>query len=140
MYVRIKRDMLTLFFTVDASTTVDELKPRLFDEVAFQVDQERDTPGDRPVVGTVLCEPSARVSSASDITLALCRCLQDENKSDLTAEDWKERETVVGVETRILAGSTTIADGKVENDDVLCIVLPGENAESVFRKTLAIAE
>jgi hypothetical protein len=40
----------------------------------------------------------------------------------------------------MLAGSTTIADGKVENDDVLCIVLPGENAESVFRKTLAIAE
>ena len=141
MYFRIKREILTLFFTVDASTMVDELKARVFDSVAFQVDdQESLTPGERPVVGTVVCEPSARVSSAGDITLALCRCLPDENKSDRTAEDWKEREADVRVETRILAGNATIADSNLENDDVLCIVLPGENAESVFRKTLAIAE
>ena len=144
MYVRIKRERLTLFFTVDASTTVDELKARLFDAVAFEVDQDSERPGERPVVGSVVCDPGARVSSAGDITLALCHCLPDEDKNDrtagdMTAEDWKEHETEIQVETRIIAGSTTIADSKVENDDVICIVLPGEHPESVFRKTLASA-
>ena len=148
MYVRIKRELLTLFFTVDASTTLDEIKDRLFDSLAFEVDHESETPGERPVVGTVVCETDARISSAGDITLALCRRLPDDDKNDrndrnaadVTAEGGREPETDVRVETRILAGSSSIADSKVENDDVICIVLPGEDVETVFKRILASVE
>ena len=141
MYVRIKRERLTLFFTVDASTTVDEVKARLFESLAF-VDRERgeedDTKNGKPVVGQVVCDTGVRITSAGDIGLALCRYLPaDSRESGDAGTDRQEQEADMPVETRTLAGNATIADSKVENDDILCIVLPGENADAVFRKTAA---
>jgi hypothetical protein len=144
MYIRVKRDRLTLFFTVEPSDTVHAVKARAYDSLLF-VPPGSGTAcqgGDKAVVGTVVCDTGVEIASDSDICLALCRCPPDDRVGN--GEKGQDTTEEVRVETRVLDDRMTLADSKVENDDVLCIVLRSsdgwEDADCIFKQTLAAGD
>lgn len=131
MYLRIKRDRLTLFLHVEASDHVRSLKETVFASI-YWVSSDGATNDDKPVVGTVTSD--APVTSPGDFSLALCRCLPAGINADSVST---QEATPLQVET-IMLGDVSLVDSKVENDDILCVVLAGEDPEDVFRRTMAL--
>ena len=131
MYLRIKRDRFTLFLHVEASDRVRSLKETVFASICW-VSSDGATNDDKPVVGTVTSD--APVTSPGDFSLALCRCLPAGINAD---SDSTQEATPLQVET-IMLGDVSLVDSKVENDDILCVVLAGEDPEDVFRRTMAL--
>ena len=127
MYIRVKRDRLTIFVQVGASDTVHKIKQSLFDSLVFRSSVSSDdvnTDQDRcEALATIVYDDDTvytRVQSADDIALVHCR-YSKEDISPQQEEEHQGRES--SAETTLLDGFKTLVDSKVENDDIVWIAL-----------------
>ena len=125
MHIRVKRDRLTIFAQVGATDTIHKIKRSLFDSLVFSrraIDDE--TSGIRSeALATISYDGTTmydRVQSADDIGLVHCRwwCTRGEEDSSSLAQEDQQR-----LETTLLDDVKTLVDSKVENDDIVYIVL-----------------
>jgi len=124
MHIRVKRDRLTIFAQVGATDTIHKIKRSLFDSLVFSrraTDDE--TSGIRSeALATISYDGTTmydRVQSADDIGLVHCRwCTRGEEDSSSLAQEDQQR-----LETTLLDDVKTLVDSKVENDDIVYIVL-----------------
>lgn len=125
MYVRVKRERLTIFVQVEASDTVHKIKQHLLDSLVFQTTQPSSKPEERrqTAIGTIVYDGNiySHVENVDDIGLVLCRYTTDHQTSSGPQKDHQAGST--NLDTRLLEGYKTLVDSKVENDDILCIVL-----------------
>ena len=127
MYIRVKRDRLTIFVQVGASDTVHKIKRSLFDSLVFRDQSDASTPGNEQSDALAIIEYDGKtmydaVQSADDIALVHCQYTKEEDIPSLQEEKQQQgREQCI--QTTLLDSFKTLVDSKVENDDIIYIVL-----------------
>ena len=134
MYIRIKGDGLAVFLGVEAGERIARLKDRVFSLLRWEHTQSGVACNDdKPVVGTVTCDGDKPVNSGGDFELLLCRHVPRKPDAEPSPSGTPSSGSCVQLGANEKA---TLAESKVENDDVLCIQLPGESPDELFARTM----
>jgi len=140
MYIRIKRDGLTVFLSVEPSERIDRLKDRVFSLLRWEHTQSGVARNDdKPVVGTVACDGDKTVNSGDDFELLLCRHVPRKPDAEPSPSQSPSPSGTLSSGSCVQLGTNekaTLAESKVENDDVLCIQLSGESPDELFARTM----
>ena len=138
MYVRVKRDILTIFVKVEASDTVNKVKEYVFQSLAFRDSSSStdESPSPSPSLHTVQYDSSitrSPVTGVDDIGLVHIPhgAVDDLWNHGVDSSQRGEASSTSHQTFPLLDGLKTLVDSKVENDDVICVVLrKGDGWES----------
>jgi hypothetical protein len=138
MYVRVKRDILTIFVKVEASDTVNKLKEYVFQSLTF-----RDTVSSSSLADEAPSSSLHTIQYDSSVTRSPVTGMDDIGLVHIphgSVDDiFMNQDSSQGGEASstsrktfpLLDGLKTLVDSKVENDDVICVVLrKGDGWES----------